>query len=525
MFKRLLKRALPLWLAMAGAGGAAANELVVATPNDPSIDPHYLYVSTNAAYARHVFGKLLDRDENARIRADLAVSWENIDDLTWEFKLREGVKFHDGSNFDAEDVVFSFNRVPNVPNNPASYESNTNMIDTIEAKDPMTIVIRTKDPYPLLLRRISGVSIVSSEAAEDGTTADFTSGKIAVGTGPYKFSDFVPGDRYVLERFEGYWGEKPYFEKVTFRIMPDAASRVASLLGGDADIVEGFSPSSVETLEAREGFYVAQRASARTLWLYVDVQNDNSPFVTDLEGNPMDTSPLKDRRVREAISLAIDRDAIVSRIMGGLAEPANQLVPAGWFSNNPEIDSVSVNVERAKELMAEAGYADGFGLTVHAPNDRYVNDAKIAQAVAQMLARIGIKTAVETMPKSVYFGRLNGQEFSLSMIGWDNSLTGSSLMSLSAAFHTRDKERGYGGWNAGGYSNASFDKAVEEAEMEFDPDVQEKHLNEAMRILIQEDKAAIPLHSQFTILGVREGVNYEPRVDEHFSAMLATGSD
>ena len=525
MIKKILTRALPVCMVLMGAGAAAADELTVATPNDPSIDPHYLYVSTNAAYGRHVFGKLLDRDGDARVKADLAVSWKNIDEFTWEFNLREGVTFHDGSTFDAEDVIFSFNRVPNVPNNPASYESNTNMIETITATGPYTLVIKTKNPYPLLLRRISGVSIVSAEAVEGGTTADFTSGQIAVGTGPYKFSAFVPGDRYELVRNEDYWGEQPAYDKVIFRIMPDPASRMAALLGGDVDIVEGFSPSSVETLEAREGFYVAQRASARTLWLYVDIQNDQSPFVTDLDGNPMDNSPLKDARVREAMSIAIDRDAIVTHVMGGLAESANQLVPAGWFSHNPDIDSISIDVKRAKSLLAEAGYADGFGLTVHAPNDRYVNDEKIAQAVAQMLARIGIITQVETMPKSVYFGRLNRQEFSLSMIGWDNSLTGSSLMSLSAAFHTREKDRGYGGWNAGGYSNADFDAAVEAAEKEFDTVKQEEYLNEAMRILIQQDRGAIPLHSQFTILGVRDGVRYEPRVDEHFSAMLAQPSE
>lgn len=523
MINRIIMRALPVCIALAGA--AAADELTVATPNDPSIDPHYLYVSTNSAYSRHVFGKLLDRNENAQVKADLAVSWENVDDLTWTFKLREGVKFHDGSAFDAEDVIFSFNRIPNVPNNPASYESNTNMIDTITATDPYNIVVKTKDPYPLLLRRISGVPIVSAEAVEGGTTADFTSGKIAIGTGPYKFSSFVPGDRYEMVRNEDYWGVKPAYEKVTFRIMPDPASRMAALLGGDVDIVEGFSPSSVETLEARDGFYVAKRASARTLWLYVDTQNDASPFVTDLDGNALTVNPLKDARVREAISIAIDRDAIVSRVMGGLAEAANQLVPAGWFSHNPAIGRISLDVERAKALLADAGYGDGFGLTVHAPNDRYVNDEKIAQAVAQMLARIGIKTQVETMPKSVYFGRLNKQEFSLSMIGWDNSLTGSSLMSLSAAFHTRDKDRGYGGWNAGGYSNPAFDAAVESAEKEFDTAKQEAFLNEAMRILIQQDRAAIPLHSQFAILGVNDGVVYEPRVDEHFSAMLAKPSN
>ncbi|MCY4462334.1 MAG: ABC transporter substrate-binding protein [Albidovulum sp.] len=521
MMRKFLGSALAACMLLSWSGSASTQELTVATPNDPSVDPHYLYLSTNAAYARHIFGKLVDRDENARIKPGLAVSWANVDDLTWEFKLREGVKFHDGSDFDADDVIFSVNRIPNVPNNPASYVSNTNMIDTITATDPYSIVIKTKDPYPLLLRRISGVSIVSSEAVEGGTTADFSSGKIAVGTGPYKFSEYIPGDRYVLARNEDYWGDKPAYEKVTFRIMPDAASRVAALLGGDVDIVEGFSPSSVETLEQRDGFYVAKRASARTLWLYIDTSNDASPFVTDSDGNPMDVNPLKDVRVRQALAMAIDRAAIVERIMGGLAEEANQLVPMGWFSHNPDIENPPLDAEGAKALLAEAGYPDGFGLTVHAPNDRYVNDGKIAQAVAQMLARIGIDAKVETMPKSVYFGRLNKQEFSLSMIGWDNSLTGSSLMSLSAAFHTREPDRGYGGWNAGGYSNAMFDSAIESAEQEFDMTRHEELLNEAMHILIQEDRAAIPLHSQFTILGVRDGVDYTPRVDEHFSAMLA----
>lgn len=517
----ILRYALTIVSVLLGTSAASSAELRVATPNDPSVDPHYLYISTNAAYARHVFGKLLDRDGDARIRADLAESWENIDELTWQFKLRQGVKFHDGSDFDADDVIFSFNRVPNVPNNPASYVSNTNMIDTITAPDPHTIVIKTQSPYPLLLRRISGVSIVSSEAVEGGSTADFSSGKIAIGTGPYKFQDYVPGDRYVLTRNEDYWGEKPAYEQVTFRIMPDASSRIAALLGGDVDIVEGFSPAAVSTVESREGFYVAKRASSRTLWLYVDTMNDNSPFVTDLDGNPMSTNPLKDVRVRQAMSMAIDRSAIVSRVMEGLAEEANQLVPAGWFSNNPDIQSMPFDVDKAQELLAEAGYPDGFGLTVHAPNDRYVNDAKIAQAVAQMLTRVGIKMQVETMPKSVYFGRLNKQEFSLSLIGWDNSLTGSSMMSLSAAFHTKDPDRGYGSWNAGGYSNPAFDAAIKSAEQEFDMEKQEALLNEAMRILIQEDYGAIPLHSQFTILGARESVAYTPRVDEHFSAMNA----
>jgi peptide/nickel transport system substrate-binding protein len=373
----------------------------------------------------------------------------------------------------------------------------------------------------LLLRRISGVAIVSKKLVENATTADFTSGKVAAGTGPYKFVEYVPGDRYVLQRNEDYWGKKPAFDKVTFKIMPNAPARMAALLGGDVDIVEGFSPASVPTLESKDGFYVAKRASARTLWLYIDTEHDNSPFVTDNDGKAMSKSPLKDPRVRHALSKAINRDAIVTRVMAGLAEEASQLVPAGWFSHNPEIKIEPYDPEGAKKLLAEAGYPNGFGLTIHAPNDRYVNDAKIAQAIAQMLTRIGIKTQVETMPKSVYFGRLNKQEFSLSMIGWDNSLTGSSMMSLSAAFHTRDKEKGYGSWNAGGYSNPAFDEAIEQAAAEFEAKKQEELLNTAMRILIKDDHAAIPLHSQFAIYGARAGISYTPRVDEHFSAMLA----
>ena len=495
-----------------------SENLTVATPHDPSVDPHWLYLGPNAAYSRYIFERLIDRDENANIVARLAESWENLDDLTWKFNLRKGVKFHDGSDFTADDVIFSIDRIPNIPNNPASYESNVSMIESVEATDSHTLVVKTKNPYPLLLRRLSGVAIVSKSNVEGSTTEDFASGKVAIGTGPYKFKSYTPGDNYQITVNNNYWGVKPDFNDVTFKIMPDGASRVAALLAGDVDILEGLSPSSVPAVESKDGFKVAKRASARTLWLYVDTQNDNSPFVTDNDGNAMSVNPLKDKRVRKALSLAIDRDAIVSKVMDGLAEEANQVVPKGFFSYSENIPENEFNINKAKELMAEAGYADGFGLTVHAPNDRYVNDDKIAQAIAQMLSKIGLKMQVETMPKAVYFGRLNKQEFSLSMIGWDNAFTGSSLMSLSAAFHT--KEEGYGSWNAGGYSNTAFDAEVEKASAAFDMQEYEGHLKRAMEILIADDQGAIPLHSQFVTVGTTDKVDYTPRADEAFEVML-----
>ena len=346
MFMQIFRKTLIKGILLLCATTAIGAELKVATPNTPSIDPHFLYISTNAAFARHVFGKLVDLDQEARLLPDLAESWVNVDPLTWEFKLRRNVKFHDGSEFTAQDVISSFKRVPSVPNNPASYESNTNMIESITAKDPYAIVIKTKTPYPLLLRRISGVSIVPKAVAEKATTADFTSGIAAIGTGPYKFMKYLPGDRYVLGRNESYWGTKPPYETVTFKIMSDAPSRIAALIGGDVDIVEGFTPM----LESRKGFYVAKRASARTMWLYVDTMNDVSPFVTDIDGKPMAKNPLKDKRVREALSIAIDRKTIVSRIMDGLAEEAGQLVPMGWFSHNPEIKTPVMNIDAAKKM-------------------------------------------------------------------------------------------------------------------------------------------------------------------------------
>ena len=522
MCKKSLVAILTILILAAFIGTAGAADLVVATPYEPSVDPHFLYLSSNAAYARNVFAMLVDRDEDANIdpKLCLAESWKVIDDYTWEFKLRKGVKFHNGLEITAEDVVFSIDRIPKVPNNPASYVMNIQMIDDVIIKDSYTLIIKTNEPYPLLPRRLAGVSIVSKEVVGDATTADFTSGKVAIGTGPYKFVEYVPGDHYTIARFDDYFGPRPAYDKVTFKIMSDDAARVAALLGGDVDIVENFPPTEVPTLKNKKGFKVVGRPSSRTVFLEIDSNRDQSPYVTDLEGKPLAANPLKDVRVRDAISKAIDRNAIVEKVMLGLAEPANQLIGKGLYSYNPEIKDEPYDPQRAKQLLAEAGYPNGFGLTIHAPNDRYVNDEKIAQAVAQMLARIGLKMKVETMPKSVYFGRLNKREFSLAMLGWDNSLTGSSLMCIAAAFHTYDKEKGYGTWNGGGYSNAEFDKAIEQASITFDLKKHEELLQKSMKILI-DDQAAIPLHSQYTIFGAKEGVDYTPRVDEHFYAPLA----
>ena len=261
---KFLNTVLIIIVSMFLSGTAMAKDLTVGLKSEPSsIDPHYHNLGPNNAFATHIYGTLVGSDENQQHYPDLATSWKPINDTTWEFKLRKGVKFHDGSDFTADDVIFSIDRIPNIPNNPASYESNVSMIDSVEAPDSHTIIVKTKNPYPLLLRRLSGVAIVSKQNVEGSTTEDFASGKVAVGTGPYMFKSYTPGDNYQISINNNYWGDKPDFHDVTFKIMPDGASRVAALLSGDVDVLEGLSPSSVPAIETKDGFKVAKRASAR----------------------------------------------------------------------------------------------------------------------------------------------------------------------------------------------------------------------------------------------------------------------
>ena len=499
---------------------AGAAELVIGTRTEPSIDPHYLYLVTNVAYSKHIYGTLPDREPGGKLIPSLAVSWKTLDDTTWEFKLRQGVKFHDGSEFTAEDVVYSIKRIPNVSNNPAPYTSRIRSIKEAQVIDPYTLLIKTDVVNPLLASQLNAVVIVSKRIAEKATTADFTLGKAAVGVGPYKFFSYKPGDRLILVKNENYWGEKPIWDRVTYRIITNDAARVAALLAGDVDVIEFVPPTEVRKLEQNKNIRVFKRPSDRVIYLVANNIRDRSPFITDKDGKPLDRNPLKDARVRQAISKAINREAICQKVMDGLAAPLSQLIPEGWFSYNPEIKVEKYDPEGAKKLLAEAGYPNGFGLTIHGPNDRYVNDYKVCQAVAQMLARIGLAMKVETLPKNIYFGRAlpPKNEFMLSLIGWGSG-SGESSDCLMSTIHTYDKAKGWGSWNPGN-SNPDLDRAMEEAAIILDDAKREKALYKVMELGYREQNF-IPLHTQFTIIAARKGFAYTPRADELTLAMDA----
>lgn len=505
-----------------GSAIASAEPLVVGLASETtSMDPQFHNTGPNNALSTHIFDRLILQDENQQLMPGLALSWKPVDDLTWEFKLREGVKFHDGTDFTADDVLCTFERAPNVPNSPASFATYTKG-KTLVKVDDYTIHFKTEEPYPLMGNDVSTVAIISDSVGCGASTEEFNSGVAAIGTGPYKFNSYVPGQEATFVRNEDYWGEKPIWTEVEFRPIKSGPSRVAALLAGDVDVISGVPTTDIVTLQGRDNVTLSQGPSNRVIYLHMDQFRENSPFVTALDGSAI-KNPLLDVRVRRAISMAINRDVIVERVMEGVAVPAGQLLPAGFFGVSDNLSPPAYDPEGAKALLAEAGYGDGFQLTIHGPNDRYINDAKIAEAIGQMLTRVGIKTAIETMPRSVYFGRASTgspdglPEFSFILVGWGAG-SGEASSPLKALIHTFDKDAGLGATNRGRHSNPDIDAVIKEALATVDDAKRQALLAKATEMAM-ENVAIIPTHFQVNTWGAKTGLRYIPRTDEYTVAM------
>ena len=509
---------LAFWLALYVAGyavdaNAAGTELTIGIGADvTAIDPHYHNLTPNSNVAAHIFDYLVLRDERQKPIPGLAESWRTVDPLTWEFKLRRGVKFHDGSDFTAADVVASLERVPEVPNSPSPFTVYTKQIRETTVVDPYTIRFKTAAPYPLMPTDLTQVAIISKNARK-ASTEEFNSGKAAIGTGPYKLVRYAKGDRIELARHDAYWGGKTPWEKVTLRLLPNDASRVAALLAGDVQAIEYVPTSDVAKIRADKQLTVYKIIADRLIYLHMDSDRETSPYVTDKQGKPLSRNPLKDPRVRKALSKAINRNAIVDKVMEGEAVPAGQLLADGMFGTTRNLKVEAYDPDGAKKLLTGAGYPDGFGITIHAPNNRYVNDAKIAQAVAQMLTRIGIATRVEAMPSATYFPQATDLKFSFMLLGWSSG-TGEASSPLKALLATYSKDKGFGTANRGRYSNPKVDALLEEALATVDDARREAVLQRATEVAI-DDTGIIPLHFQVNLWATRNGITYTPRTDEN----------
>ncbi|WP_328702571.1 ABC transporter substrate-binding protein [Belnapia mucosa] len=478
-----------------------------------SIDPHYHQLSPNTAVAEMIFSALTQTDAHARVTPDLAESWRPVSDTVWEFKLRQGVTFHNGSPFTAEDVAFTFERVPKVPNSPSSYAIYTRPITRVEIVDSHTLHLHTAVPYPLMPVDLASVKILDRETHATATTEAFNAGPMAIGTGPFRMVSHRNGDRIEFERNDGYFGARPAWSRVNYRMITNDAARTAALLAGDVDVIDQVPTSDLAKLRNDQRLTLAETTGLRIIFLSFDhIREESSPFVLDNEGKPVPRNPLKDVRVRRALSMAIDRNAITERVMEGAAIPAGQFLPEGSFGYVPGLNPPRADAEAAKRLLAEAGFPQGFRITLHGPNDRYPNDARIIQAIGQMWTRAGVRTAVEAQPWTTFVGRAARQELSAFLIGWGTSSGEASnpLRNLTATF---DREKGYGASNRGRYSNPEADRILEQAMRELDDPKREALLQQATR-MVMEDVGILPLHIQKNAWALRRGFTMDARSDE-----------
>jgi peptide/nickel transport system substrate-binding protein len=491
--------------------------LVLAVPAPvTSIDPHYHTLTPNEELDAHLFNRLVGMDPASRPIPELAESWKLVDAKIWEFKLRPA-KFHDGSDFTAADVVYSIERIPRVRNSPASFQIYTKPIAGMDIVDPHTIRIRTANVYPLLPIDLSQVFIIPHGLGPDPATEDFNSGKNAIGTGPFRMLSYRSGDRVEMERFDGYWGEKPYWQHVTYRVVSNDAARTAGLLAGDVQFIEAVPTSDVAHLRADKRVRIAETTSLRLIYLSLDQSRTGTPVeLTGPNGEVLEKNPLKDHRVREALSLAINRAAIVDRVMEGAAIPAGQFLPPGSFSYVPDLKPPAYDPARAKALLAEAGFPNGFRIGLHGPNDRYVNDARIIQTIGQMWTRIGVQTSVEASPWTTFVGHANKQDYPAALLGWGSSSGEASnpLRSLIAAWNP---DKGFGAANRGRYANPAVDALTQQALATVDDAAREKILRQATRMAM-DDVGIIPLHNQKNIWASRADLAYTARADEETRA-------
>jgi len=474
-----------------------------------SLDPHLLAAQPNLVAARHMFESLIDVDERTQLIPSLAVSWRPVDAVTWEFKLRRGVTFHDGTPLTIDDVIYSLQR-PLALNSPGGYAAYVRSIKSLQAANADTLRVVTHGPYGALPEDINSILIVSRRAAEHASSADFDAGRALVGTGPYRYANYARGDRLKLARYEGYWGDKPAWSEVELRTLVTDPVRTAALVSGQVDAIENVPSADYARLKAQGRFHFSQAVSWRTLFIHLDQYRAQPPGVGDARGAPLARNPYMDVRVRRALSLAIDRPTLTRVVLEGLAIPAGNIVSPGIFGHDPALEPDRYDPVEARRLLAEAGYAAGFAATLSGPNNRYMNDEQVLQAVAQMLARIGIRPAVQVAPLNVFLARTRRQETSAALLGWGSFAADLALRSLLA---TPQPEKGYGAWNWARYSNPSLDALVTQSLGTVDRARREAMARRASRVATG-DAAIIPLYHQIATWAMRPGLTHRARTDE-----------
>ncbi len=469
-----------------------------------TMDPHARDEIATISILSNIFDSLVSFDKDLKIYPNLATSWTNPTPKVWIIKLKQNIKFHNGNSFNADDVVFSFNRIKKWEK--SGFKGKVNMIVSATKIDDTTVKFVTKKPYPVFLKKLTYVTIMDKETYQD--RSDEWTAIHPMGTGPYRFISWSKGDHIALKANPHYWRGKATYEDLLFKPLTNNATRVAAILSAEVDLINRVPVMDVQRVKKKDGLKFFEQPGLRLIYLQMDQERDKSPFITTINGK----NPLKDLRVRRAIYYGIDEEAIIKYIMRGFALPAAQFSPKAVFGSDPSITRVKHNREKAKELLADAGYPDGFEIQLDAPNNRYVNDSQIAQAVATTLAKIGIKVRVNAIPKSRFFAKVSRLDTSFFLIGWENSDSDSSSI-LDACIHSFSQTEGYGRYNYGRFSNPEADKLIKKSANIMNSKKRLSYLQKAQRIALVNHQCLIPLHFQVDLYAANKKVNFKPRID------------
>jgi peptide/nickel transport system substrate-binding protein len=509
---RLQLALLALALCLAPTAGAAT--FTYANQGDTlSMDPHMLNESLLLNFTGNVYESLVGRGRKLELEPELATSWKRTAPTVWRFNLRKGVKFHDGTPFAADDVLFSFERARGEGSDMKTY---VGQIKEVRKVDSHTVDIVTTEPFPILPDVLSLWRIMSKSWCEKNNavrpvdvrkgTENYASTH-ANGTGPFMLKSRQPGVRTVLAANPNWWGKPEHnLTEATFLPIANEATRVAALVSGEIDMMEPVPLQDVQRLRNDARLKVLQGPELRTIFLGMDQKRDQLLY-SSVKGK----NPFKDRRVRQAFYQAIDIEAIRTRIMRGAAAPTGLMIAPGVNGFDPALNKrLPYDPNAAKKLLAEAGYPDGFEVGMHCPNDRYVNDAEICQAIAVMLARIGVEVDLAAEPKATYFPKALSREVSFYLLGWTPG-TYDSHNPLFSVMSTPG-EGGRGQFNLGWYSNAKLDDLTRAIGSETDQGRRQAMISEAFR-LHADDIGHIPLHQQMLTWGMKRNVELVQRAD------------
>lgn len=483
--------------------------------NDPQLNNH----AGDRSLALQIFDSIVDRRDGKTL-ASVAKSWRTVDETTWEFTLRDDVLWHDGTPFTADDVVFSLERAKSVPGTVASYAGRVRSIESFQTPDPHTLIIKTRGPAPNLLLDIGAVHLVSRHIGATATTEDYNTGKAVIGTGPYKFVSSVPGDRWLLERWDQFYGQKADWQQVEYRFINNGAARTAALLAGDVDVIDKVSPTDLTKLRQSSDVAIHAHPGLRVLLIQPSFREGPNEFITDHAGKPLAENPLRDVRVRQALSVAINRQAIADRILQGVVTVANQDMPEGTLGYNKDLPTIPYDPSLARKLLTEAGFPEGFALTVHFANDRPPMAPETLQAVAQFWSRVGIKVNLAAEPTPIYTARVRRNEYAVSVLAWGNG-TGELGYGLVNVFATYNPEKGIGASNWGRYSSPVVDEALQQYTEEFDAERQAEILNRAAKAMY-DDVGIIPLFHYQNIWASRKGLTVTPYISDRTAAQMVT---